>query len=130
MGYQEETHVNPDPDPIIRAAVTTLIEAIATDRVQHRMTLGEARIAAKLDIISVQFEDAIEVIRLMGLIDLEVVPSTPKGGRPTQRLLVAEPIEQFKAIRRKREQARQAKLEHVARSFAEALHSSTNRPPA
>jgi hypothetical protein len=108
-------------DPVLENALHTVIEAIALDRVKHGMTVGEARVAVKLDVSSQQFEDVLEIIRLIGLINLEPVASTPKGGRPTQRIVVEPHMEKLKRLRREKDARRAANLEQIAKAFHRAL---------
>jgi hypothetical protein len=108
-------------DPVLEHALHTVIEAIALDRVKHGMTVGEARVAVKLEVSSQQFEDVLEIICLIGLINLEPVASTPRGGRPTQRILIEPHMEKLKQMRREKDARRAANLEHIAKVFHQAL---------
>lgn len=108
-------------DELIRQFVETVIAAIAQGRVKSGMTLGEVRIAAKLETTNDEFDSVIEVLKMLELIELESVPPNPKGGRPTQRIMIAPGFEVLKLMLRRHREARTANLEVIADSLREAF---------
>ena len=105
----------------IRQAVESVIIAIVQQHVQSGMSLGELRIAAKLETTASEFNAVLDILKMLELIELESVPSTAKGGRPTQRVVVTKAFESLKAMFRRRNEANQTALRTIADSLRRAF---------
>ena len=105
----------------IRQAVESVIVAIVKNHVQTGMTLGELRIAAKLETTVSEFNAVIDILKMLELIELESVPSTAKGGRPTQRIVLTKALESLKTMFRHRNEANQTALRTIADSLKRAF---------